>query len=237
MLKKSPMNILALDTSMGACSAALLRAGGAAPSLYARTEPMARGHAEALMPMVAEVLAEAGVTPSNLDRIAATLGPGSFTGVRIAIAAARGLALATGAKLWGTDSLAVMAQSVLADPDVKASGGSFAVAVDARRSMLYFGLFAADGARLHGPVLIAPEDAVALLSDDLAVAVGSGAQLLSEAAELRGRRIEAALPDLQPSAPALASLAFDAGATLPSLRPLYLRPADAKPQASMVSRL
>jgi tRNA threonylcarbamoyladenosine biosynthesis protein TsaB len=236
MLKKSPMNILALDTSMGACSAALLRAGGAAPSLYVRTEPMARGHAEALMPMVAEVMAEAGVTPSGLDLIAASLGPGSFTGVRIAIAAARGLALATGAKLWGTDSLTVMAQSVLADPDLKASGGPFAVAVDARRSMLYFGLFAAAGRRLHGPVLIAPEDAAALLPDDLTAAVGSGAQLLSEAAEMHGRRIEAALPDLQPSAPALASLAFAAGATLPSLRPLYLRPADAKPQASMVTR-
>jgi tRNA threonylcarbamoyl adenosine modification protein YeaZ len=176
------------------------------------------------------------VTPSDLDLIAASLGPGSFTGVRIAIAAARGLALATGAKLWGTDSLTVMAQSVLADPDVKTSGGPFAVAVDARRSMLYFGLFAAEGARLHGPVLIAPEDAAALLPDDVRVAVGSGAVSLAEAVAAKGRTLDTALPDLQPSAPALASLAFDAGATLPSLRPLYLRPADAKPQASMVTR-
>jgi tRNA threonylcarbamoyl adenosine modification protein YeaZ len=176
------------------------------------------------------------VTPSDLDLIAASLGPGSFTGVRIAIAAARGLALATGAKLWGTDSLTVMAQSVLADPDVKTSGRPFAVAVDARRSMLYFGLFAAEGARLHGPVLIAPEDAAALLPHDVRVAVGNGAVSLAEAVAATGRTLDAALPDLQPSAPALASLAFDAGATLPSLRPLYLRPADAKPQASMVTR-
>jgi tRNA threonylcarbamoyladenosine biosynthesis protein TsaB len=230
------MNILALDTSMGACSAALLRAGGAARSLYVRTEPMARGHAEALMPMVAEVLAESGVTPSDLDLIAASLGPGSFTGVRITIAAARGLALATGAKLWGTDSLTVMAQSVLADPDVKAAGRPLAVAVDARRSMLYFGLFAADGARLHGPVLIAPEDAAALLPHDVRVAAGSGAVSLAEAVAATGRTLDTTLPDLQPSAPALASLAFDAGAMLPTLRPLYLRPADAKPQASMVPR-
>ena len=103
------MNILALDTSMGACSAAVLRADGAASSLHARQEAMARGHAEALMPMVAEVLAEAWIAARDLDLIAATEGPGSFTGVRIAIAAARGLALATGAKLYGTDSLTVMA--------------------------------------------------------------------------------------------------------------------------------
>src|SRR5262249_56257750 len=70
-----------------------------------RKENMVRGHAEALMPMVAEAMAEVGLGFAELDLIAATLGPGSFTGVRIAIAAARGFALATRAKLWGTDSL------------------------------------------------------------------------------------------------------------------------------------
>jgi tRNA threonylcarbamoyladenosine biosynthesis protein TsaB len=87
------MNILALDTSMGACSAALLCANGDAPRLYARHVEMQRGHAEALMPMVAELLSQGGLGASDLDRIATTVGPGSFTGVRIAIAAARGLAL------------------------------------------------------------------------------------------------------------------------------------------------
>ena len=107
------MNILALDTSMGACSAAVLRSDGGSPRLHARQEAMARGHAEALMPMVAEVLAAACIAARDLDLIAATEGPGSFTGVRIAIAAARGLALATGAKLYGTDSLTVMARDAL----------------------------------------------------------------------------------------------------------------------------
>ena len=66
------MNILALDTSMGACSAAVFCAGGTSEHLFARAELMARGHAEALMPMVAEAMAEAGVMPSGLDLIAAT---------------------------------------------------------------------------------------------------------------------------------------------------------------------
>src|SRR6476619_838935 len=107
------MNILALDTSMGACNAAVLLADGATQRIVLCEETMARGHAEALMPMVAEVMTEAGLGFAALDLIAATLGPGSFTGVRIAIAAARGFALATGAPLWGTDSLTVMAKGVL----------------------------------------------------------------------------------------------------------------------------
>ena len=112
------MNILALDTSMGACSAAVLAVDGAARRLILRDVPMARGHAEALMPMVAEVMQESGLAFAELDLIAATLGPGSFTGVRIAIAAARGLALVTRAKLFGTDSLSVVARSALASGEV-----------------------------------------------------------------------------------------------------------------------
>ncbi len=103
------MNILALDTSMGACSAALITRDGGARRVFARAERMARGHAEALMPMVDDIMGESGTAFGALDRIAATTGPGSFTGVRIAISAARGLALVTAAKLFGSDSLTVMA--------------------------------------------------------------------------------------------------------------------------------
>jgi tRNA threonylcarbamoyladenosine biosynthesis protein TsaB len=227
------MNVLALDTSMGACSAAVLRAGGE-PKLFARQQAMVRGHAEALMPMVAEVMAEAGLNFSGLDLIAATTGPGSFTGVRIAIAAARGLALVTHAKLFGTDSLTVMAKAALADgltPE-----GPYAVAVDARRGMLYFGRFDAAGRKREGPLLIAPDDAAMVLPHDLHIAVGSGATLLAEAAAQRGHRIEARLPELEPSAASLAEIAFASGETVPALKPLYLRPPDAKPQAQEVAR-
>jgi tRNA threonylcarbamoyl adenosine modification protein YeaZ len=227
------MNILALDTGMGACSAAVLRADGE-PKLFARQDVMARGHAEALMPMVAEVMAEAGLNFSDLDLIAATTGPGSFTGVRIAIAAARGLALVTHAKLFGTDSLTVMAKAALADgltPE-----GPYAVAVDARRGMLYFGRFDAAGQKREGPLLIAPDDAAMALPHDLHIAVGSGATLFAEAAAQRGHRIEARLPELQPRAASLAEIAFASGETVPALKPLYLRPPDAKPKAQEVAR-
>jgi tRNA threonylcarbamoyladenosine biosynthesis protein TsaB len=228
------MNILALDTSMGACSAAVLRNDGAARHLVVREAPMARGHAEALMPMVAEVKKEAGLDFAALDLIAATVGPGSFTGVRIAIAAARGLALVTPAKLYGTDSLTVMAR--LARATEAAGRAPFAVAVDARRAMLYLGLYDKEGRKLEGPLLIAPDDAVALLPSDLNSVLGSGATLLAEAGARRGRKLQAALPELQPSAAALAEIAFESGETVPMLRPLYLRPPDARPQAQAVAR-
>jgi tRNA threonylcarbamoyladenosine biosynthesis protein TsaB len=230
------MNILALDTSMGACGAAVLHGGGASRSIAAREERMARGHAEALMPMVAEAMKQAQVDFAKLDLIAATLGPGSFTGVRIAIAAARGFALATGAKLWGTDSLTVMARGALARGAV-VSGKPFAVAVDARGESLYFGLYDGDGARLKGPLLIGAEAAALMLPDDLAILVGNGAEHLALAASRSGRHVDAALSDLQPSAAALAELASESNETLFTLRPLYLRPPDAKPQdAAAVAR-
>ena len=228
------MNILALDTSMGACSAALLTRDGAERRLVLREAPMARGHAEALMPMVAEIMEESGVAFAELDLIAATLGPGSFTGVRIAIAAARGLALVTKAKLFGADSLAVMAR--LARDTGSFESGPFAVAVDARRGMLYLGLYDEAARTQNGPLLIAPDEALHLLPPKLRTAAGSGAGLLAEAGARAGRAIEARLPELQPSASALAEIAYASGESLQTLRPLYLRPPDARPQAQAVLR-
>lgn len=228
------MNILALDTSMGACSAAVLAIDGAARRQVLREAPMARGHAEALMPMVAEAMKESGLAFAKLDLIAATLGPGSFTGVRIAIAAARGLGLVTRAKLFGADSLSVMARSALASVEV--GKAPFAVAVDARRGMLYLGVYDEAGRRRNGPLLIAPDEALQLLPPKLAIAVGSGAGLLAEAGARAGRGIEARLAELQPSAAALAEIAYESGETAPTLRPLYLRPPDAKPQVQAILR-
>jgi tRNA threonylcarbamoyl adenosine modification protein YeaZ len=228
------MNILALDTSMGACSAAVLRATDSTRRLHTLQAEMARGHAEALMPIVEEVLAEAEIDACDLDLIAATTGPGSFTGVRIAIAAARGLALVTKAQLYGTDSLTVMARAArLAGFE---PNGPFAVAVDARREMLYLGLFDQTGSKLEGPLLITPEDAAGLLPATLRVAVGNGARSLCDAAAARGRKIESELPSLQPSAAAVAEIALERGATSEIVRPLYLRPPDAKPQAPALER-
>jgi tRNA threonylcarbamoyl adenosine modification protein YeaZ len=186
------------------------------------------------MPRVAAELAAASIAARDLDLTPATEGPGSFTGVRIAIAAARGLALATGAKLYGTDSLTVMARDALAVGLLPK--GPFAVAVDARRGMIYLGIYDAAGERRDGPLLVSPDDAAHLVPRELSLAVGSGAALLAESCAGQARRIETALPELQPSAASLAKIALEARATVPILRPLYLRPPDARPQQPSVAR-
>jgi tRNA A37 threonylcarbamoyladenosine modification protein TsaB len=102
--------------------------------------------------------------------------------------------------------------------------------------MLYFGLYDEAGRKREGPLLIAPDEAINLLPSGLRVAVGSGAILLAEAGRRRGHPLEAELAELQPSAEALAGIAFASGETVPTLRPLYLRPPDAKPQAQSLER-
>ncbi|MHA1517505.1 MAG: hypothetical protein ACTSYK_02775, partial [Alphaproteobacteria bacterium] len=135
---------------------------------------------------------------------------------------------------YGTDSLTVMARRALVEglsPD-----GPFAVAVDARRGMVYFGLFGADASRLDGPRLSSPGEAGANLPPDLMFAIGNGAKFLVEATDARDRMLTAAMLNLQPGAMALAALAADSSERLPILRPLYLRPPDARPQNAAVER-
>ena len=104
------MNILAFDTCLGAVSVAVRWRGAGGEWLMRHAhEVRERGHAERLMPMMAEVMEEAGLAFSDIDRIAVTVGPGTFTGVRVGVAAARGLALASGVATVGATSLAVMA--------------------------------------------------------------------------------------------------------------------------------
>jgi len=102
--------------------------------------------------------------------------------------------------------------------------------------MLYLGLYDDAGGKLDGPLLVSPEDTLPLLPRTLRTAVGSGASLLFEAAAQHGRKVQTALPELQPSAASLAEIALESGETVPTLRPLYLRPSDARPQPDAVAR-
>ncbi len=228
------MNILALDTSMSVCSAAVLRTGRTARACHLNEAEMTKGHAEALMPMIEDVLGKADLKISDIELVAATQGPGSFTGVRIAIAAARGFALVSAARLFGTDSLTVMARAALRTG--LAPEGDYAVAADARRGMIYLGLYDRHGNKLEGPLLLEPSEAVQTLPRDLRLVVGSGGRELAEAAEARGRTLAAELPALQPGAVALAEIASQNRESVAVLRPLYLRPPDAKPQQPPLER-
>ena len=154
MSRAAPV-ILALDCSAAACSAALWRGGGLAAH---RIAAMDRGHAEALMPMVERVMDMAASRYAELDLVAATVGPGSFTGLRIGLAAARGLALAAGVKALGVTSFAAIAEAL---PD---SDRGLAVAIDDRRGGVYWQEFAADRSTVGAPVAVAADALAATIT-------------------------------------------------------------------------
>jgi tRNA threonylcarbamoyladenosine biosynthesis protein TsaB len=222
------MTILAIDTSMAACSAAILTPGAAAP--MQRYEAMARGQAEQIFPMIEAVLAEAGCGYPALTRIAVTLGPGSFTGVRAGVAAARGLALAAALPVVGAGSLEVMARGCVRRLAENERAGGFAVLQDARRNEVYMQLFAPDGEALSEPHVQSVADALAALPAEMTLIVGSGAPLIAAQAEIQGRHLRARLPDLLPEAGDLALLAVHRAPSARPPAPLYLRAPDAKPQ-------
>ena len=202
--------ILALDTCLFACSAAVVHDGAV---LAARVEPMSRGHQERLAPLVAEVMAEAGgVGFDQLDRIAVTVGPGSFTGLRVGLAFAKGLSAALAIPAVGVGSLEALAQPY--------EGRVFAV-LDAKRGQVYLQAFA-DGAAVSAPDALPIETAaarVAELAPD--ILVGTGVALL---AQMRPSARAIALDHADPAA--IAALGASRSPVPP--RPLYLRAPDAK---------
>ena len=223
------MNTLAFDTCFGACSvAATWRTPEGAAGAF-RFERIERGHAERLVPMIGAVMDEAPFDFSEVARIVVTDGPGTFTGQRVGIAAARALALATGAPVGTLSSLAVMAYTAAHDIAGETAGKVLAVAVDARRGEIYFQAFAgADPAPLGAPTLTTPAAAAGMLGAREAIAVGSGAEMLAEAANGVGLSVVPRLGALAPDVRFIPDGAVLPGAGLP--RPLYLRPPDAKPQ-------
>ena len=232
------MNILAFDTCFDACSACVARTqGDAVAELASVSERFETGHAERLVPMIDDVMARSGVTFGDLDRIAVTVGPGTFTGTRIGVAAARGLALATGISLVGASSLAVMAIVARDAFDAGHAGPAPAtdfdllIAVDARRGEVYAQLFDAAGRQAKSPPrVLAIEDAAHLGGASVLIA-GSGAEAVAVAARRNGCNATACLPNLLPEATALARIATGLAVTDTPLQPLYLRAPDAKPQA------
>jgi tRNA threonylcarbamoyladenosine biosynthesis protein TsaB len=232
------MNILALDTCFGACSVAV-RCGvpGAPPREFGERALMATGHAEALVPMIARVLGEARLEARALQRIAVTHGPGSFTGTRIAIAVARGLALATGAVVVPFSGLMPIGRA--AWRRIEGDSGRDAavlVVMDARNRQHYVQIIGADGRELTPPMLC-DGDAAARLAPDLELhAIGTGAADVIAAAHRAGRRIDViAAPTPACHQPDAAELLEPAAQTTPGAAapaPLYLRPPDAKPPAS-----
>ncbi len=217
------MHSLGIDTCFGACSVAVIGPGGRVTS---RMERMSTGHAERLLPMIDEVLTEAGIEMQDIERIAVTRGPGTFTGMRIGISAARALSLSISVPIVSFTSLEVMAH----DPSLP-NDRTILVAVDAHRGEIYTQLFAAKTrAPLSDPQLLTPDYGAALLGEQPVLAVGSGARLIAEAAAAKGHHLPIDFPELLPAIDNVLSIAASRTPMTSALKPLYLRPPDAKPQ-------
>jgi len=217
------MLILAIDTALDACSAGVLDTD-AGKLIALESQPMKRGHAEALMPLIARVIKQAGIAFASFDRIAVTTGPGSFTGLRVGLSAARGIALTANKTVVGLTTLTVYAAPVVTEN----AGQPVISAIDARHDQVYFQMVSGDGRSLIRPRVAPIEEALRASRFGAPHLVGNAAGILAD------RWPTDALPpfrvDAQP-APDIAWVAWLGAAVNPDTapaRPYYLRAPDAK---------
>ncbi|HWK93842.1 MAG TPA: tRNA (adenosine(37)-N6)-threonylcarbamoyltransferase complex dimerization subunit type 1 TsaB [Pseudolabrys sp.] len=220
------MRILAIDTALEACSVALMDGD----AIVAREhQAMARGHAEALMPMIARLREQASLDFATLDRVAVTVGPGSFTGLRVGIAAARGIGLAAGKPVVGITTLGAFAAPLIA------SGTSTPVvaAIDARHEHVFLQAFDGDGTIRIKPVYISVADAARRIAPYAPRLVGNAAQILAAAWPEGEPAPAAVLQEAAPSIDWVARLGSVADPASTPPKPFYLKAADAQPQAAV----
>ena len=211
---------------MAACSVCVYDAG-AGLMLGSRHEFMDRGQAEALAPMVQETMGLAGVAFKDLGRIAVTTGPGTFTGVRIGLAMARGLGVALNIPLTGITSLAAIACNETAG-DLP-----IVVAVDARASEIYFAAFDQSGKEITAPTVVTLANGQRFMPSGPVRFLGTAADLLLH--QLDGQQhFRSDAGDLPVAANFVKFAASIPASTVPP-EPLYLRPPDVKPQAAKIS--
>jgi len=212
------VKLMVIDTALGLCTAAVFeRDGDGLRRLGLRSEPMTKGHSERIAGFARDAAAQSGAAFSDLDRIGVTVGPGSFTGLRVGLAFAQGLGAALDRPVVGVSALDALAGSVTAP--------AIAALIDARRGQVY-ARFWRDGepaGQAEALSLEAAGDRIIGLGSDV-ILVGSGAALFS-----------GILPDARrtpldgPSPEAVARLAVAADPALARARPLYLRAPDATP--------
>ena len=189
---------------------------------------MDRGHAEALMPLIERVINRVDGRFATLDRVAASVGPGSFTGLRVGLAAGRAIALATEIPAVGVNTL-----SAFAGPFLEASNPSILVSViDARHSHVYLQMIGSEGKFALPPQIISIADAVLAIGSQTVRIIGSAASLLADALHREGKSAQVEPDLLGPSIEWIARLGASANPEFSPPSPLYLRPPDATPQTN-----
>jgi tRNA threonylcarbamoyladenosine biosynthesis protein TsaB len=217
------MRILAIDTALSAVSVCVLDRDAAHP-LAGESLPMERGHAEALAPMIERVMGAVDGGFSSLNRVAVTVGPGSFTGIRIGLAAAHAIALACKIDIVGVSTLAALAAPHIFD----SFEGALAAVIDARHGHVYVAAFGPDGRMLLTPRRAGAHEALRAIGDGPLTLVGGGAELLAKEARQSGVTTKILSPGAAPEIAVVARLGFAANPATAPARPLYLKAADAK---------
>lgn len=225
------MLILAIDTALDACAAGVLDTD-AGRLIAQESLAMKRGHAEALMPLIARVIKASGIGFAGLDRIAVTTGPGSFTGLRVGLSAARGIALAADKPVVGVTTLTAYAAPVVSQNAEQ----PVISAIDARHDHVYFQVVSGNGSSLIRPKVAPIEEALDASRFGAPHLVGNAARILAD-------RWPADAPppfkvDPQ-AAPDIAWVAWLGAAVSPDAapaRPFYLRAPDAKPPKDPLQR-
>lgn len=216
-----------MDTATSACSVALWQDG---EIIENRFEAMMRGQAEALVPMIAGVLQDTDTPAKNLGLLAVTVGPGAFTGLRIGLATARGMALATDIPCLGLTTTEVIAHAV---DDILIPDGCLLVALDSKRSDLYVQLFSHEKVPLGEAEAVEPASMSQWLQNapgPIYIVGDAQAQALAALADspIKAFAVEAKeVPDAAVMA-RLAANRWSPDEKIPSPSPLYLRPPDAK---------
>ena len=227
------MKILAIETSLAACSVAFVHGE---TLLAHRFQVIGRGHGEALIPMIEQAQTQAAVKFTDLDLIAVCVGPGTFTGVRAGVATARALSLAADVPTRGFVSLEILAAAAVQSGAVLDDQG-VTVVFDARRGEVYHQSFGPGLVATTLPALNTVKEAARLMPRGPGVLVGSGASLLVPYLVRLSKLWSVSDALDQPDARVLAALAVKAmadgqpppvGAFNDPVRPLYIRPPDAK---------
>lgn len=246
------MRVLAIDTALGACAACVLdtqaeqspsheagaNAASAVDSLTAgviarESLLLERGHAEALLPLIHRVVAQSANGSAEagfaaLDRVAVTVGPGSFTGLRVGLSAARAIGLAAGVPVVGVSTLATLLAPLVLTPDARQP--VLAAAIDARHGAIYFQATAPGGRVIVPAGHLSIREAARRLGTSAVTLTGPAATLVAD--EVRAIGLDVVVADTGPAPDIrwVARLGYAADPLTALPKPLYLRGADAKPQ-------
>ena len=211
------MNILAIDTALEACSVGLSLDDPV--RFLANSQPVIRGHAERLFGMITDVLDEAGISVADIDRFAATIGPGSFTGIRVGIAAVRGFAIVSGVPTLGVSTLAAHAESARDGADKK----PVLAVLPAKGDEVFGQLFTSAGTTITEAKVGSPRYFAGVAEKAGAVVAGAGSKRLALSGGLSLTVVHSqSAPDIR----SVIRVAASADSTA-TARPLYIKPPDA----------